>query len=60
MAELHEAIDSIPEPHRTVFDRYFFDEEDLSTIASIYNLSEERAQTLYAEAIDMLASRLFR
>jgi len=60
MAELHEAIDSIPEPHRIVFDRYFFDEEDLSTIASIYNLSEERAQTLYTEAIDMLALSLFR
>jgi len=60
MAEMHEAIDSLPEPHRTVFDRYFFDEEDLSAIANIYNLSEEQAQELYAEAVDMLALHLFR
>ena len=53
-AQLLEMLDGLPEPHKTVFDKFFFDEEDVAMIASILNLCEEDIERLYEEALDML------
>ncbi len=52
--QLLEMVDGLPEPHKTVFHKFFFDEEDLAMIASILDLTEEQAQRIYEEAVDML------
>jgi hypothetical protein len=55
---LLEAVDSLPEPHKTIFHRYFMDEEDLSMLGSIYDLTEEQIYDIYSEATDLLAEKL--
>jgi len=57
-AELLEVVEALPEPHKTVFHRFFFDEEDLSVLASTYSLSEEQVRRVYEEAVDMLAEQM--
>ena len=59
LSELIEAVESLLEPHKTVFHQYFFDEVPFSAIASIYNLTEEDVRDKYIEAVDMLRERLF-
>lgn len=54
--ELLEMVEALPEPHKTVFHKFFFDEEDLAMIASILNLTESRVERLFEEAVDMLAA----
>jgi hypothetical protein len=49
-----ELVEALPEPHKTIFYRIFFDEEDLPMIASIHNLTEARVEQLFEEAVDML------
>lgn len=54
LAILDEIVEALPEPHKTVFRRLFFDEEDMSMTASILNMTEAMIIRLYEEAIDML------
>lgn len=51
---LIEMVDGLTEPHKTVFYRYFFEEEDLAMIASILNLPEGKVHQVYEEAVDIL------
>lgn len=53
-----EAVESLPEPQKTVFHSYFFDEEDLCMLASITGRTEEENHQLYEKAIDMLMDQL--
>jgi DNA-directed RNA polymerase specialized sigma24 family protein len=55
---LLEAVDSLDEPHKTIFHRYFVDEENLDMLASTYGLSEQQIYDIYTEAVDILAERL--
>ncbi len=55
--QLIEMVEGLPEPHKTVFHKFFFDEENLAMIASILNLTEARVEQLYEEAVDMLAAQ---
>lgn len=57
-AELLDAVEHLEEPHKTVFHRYFFDEEDLGVLASAYDLTEDEIYDLYTEAIDVLRAML--
>ena len=52
---LLDLVEGLPEPHKTVFERYFFNEEDPDVIASILGLTEDEVHRLYEEAVDMLA-----
>ncbi len=54
--QLLEMVERLPEPHKTVFHKFFLDEEDLAMIASILGLTEEEVHRLYEEAVDMLDS----
>src|SRR6266550_412818 len=47
--ELIEMVDGLPEPHKSVFERFFFGEEDLAMIASILDLTEDQADELYEQ-----------
>lgn len=49
-----ESVDALPEPHKTVFHRFFLDEDDPALIAGSLGLSEEEFWAAYEEAIDML------
>lgn len=51
---LLDQADRLPYPHKDVFERAFFNEEDLSFIASVLGKSEDEIHQLYEEAIDML------
>jgi RNA polymerase sigma factor (sigma-70 family) len=55
--QLLEMVEGLPEPHKTVFHKFFFDEEELRWIASVLNLTQRQVETLYEEAVDMLASQ---
>jgi RNA polymerase sigma factor (sigma-70 family) len=52
---LLDLVENLSEPHKTVFERYFFDEEDPSHLASILDKTEEEIHRIYEEAVDMLA-----
>jgi hypothetical protein len=52
--ELLDAIDSLPEPHKTVFYRLAVEHEDTSMVASIEGLPEDRIVQLFEEALDMV------
>ena len=58
IANLIEIVEVLPEPHKTVFQRIFFDEENLSMIASILDLTQVRVIKLYEDAVDMLVERI--
>lgn len=58
IAILAEMVETLPEPYKTVFHRFFFDEDDLFMIASILNLTEPKAIQLYVEAVDMLIEQM--
>ncbi len=58
LAILSEAVDLLSEPHKTIFCRLFFDEEDVHTIASILNRTQKEIIQLYEEAIDLLGEEL--
>lgn len=51
---LLDLVEALPEPHKTVFERYFLDEEDPSYLASILGKTEDEIHRLYEEAVDML------
>jgi hypothetical protein len=53
-----EAVESLPEPHKTVFNSFFFDEQDLCMLASIIDRTEAEIHQLYVEAVDMLRDQL--
>lgn len=53
-----EAVESLAEPHKTVFHSYFLEEVDIYMLTSILNRTEEEIYQLYGEAIDMLAEWL--
>lgn len=53
-ALLQDQADKLPEPHKSVFERKFFDEEDCAMIASILGKTEREIHRLYEEAIDLL------
>lgn len=59
IAILAEMVEALPEPHKTVFHRFFFDEDELFMIASILDLTEPMAVQLYVEAVDMLVEKMF-
>lgn len=58
IATLAEMVETLPEPNKTVFHRVFFDEEDLSMIASALDLTEQIVFKLYEDALDMLVKQL--
>ena len=47
-------VDQLEEPHKTIFNRYFFDEDPLYLIAGAMDMDEEEAQKIYEEAVDQL------
>lgn len=51
-------VESLPEPYKTVFHYAFFDEEDISMVASILDLTEGMVISLYEDAVDMLAEQM--
>jgi hypothetical protein len=53
--EFLDLLDSLPEPHKTIFYRLAFENEDPALVASIHDLSEEEVYRLYEEAVDMVA-----
>lgn len=53
-----EAVESLSEPHKTVFHSFFLEEVDIYMLASIVNRTEEEIYQLYEEAIDILTERL--
>jgi cell division protein FtsB len=53
-AMLQDQADKLPEPHKSVFERKFFDEDDCSMIASILGRTEKEVHKLYEEAVDLL------
>jgi len=57
-ANVLEAVEALPEPHKTVFHYYFFDEGDLRMLASVIDRTEAEIYRLYEEAIDMLMEQL--
>ena len=52
---LLDLVAALPEPHKTVFERFFFDEEDPGYLASTLGKSEDEIHRFYEEAVDMLA-----
>lgn len=53
--DLQRAINGLPEPHRMVFERFFYDEEPLKYIAQTAGLSLRNTEAIYAQAVDKLA-----
>ena len=53
-----EAIERLPEPHKTVFERCFFEEDALGDIAIALRRNVRDVESLYEEAVDMLAKAL--
>ena len=51
---LHQLVEQLVEPHKTIFNRYFFDEDPLHLIAGALDMDEEGAQKIYEEAVDQL------
>jgi hypothetical protein len=47
-------VESLPEPHKSVFERRFFEEDSSQWIASCTGRTEEEVESLYTEAIDLL------
>jgi hypothetical protein len=54
LSKLHEIVEKLPDPHKTVFQRFFFEEDDPVMIASILDMSESQVHSLFEEATDML------
>lgn len=54
LTKLHEIVERLTDPHKTVFQRFFFEEDDPTMIASILNMSESQVHSLFEEATDML------
>lgn len=51
---LLDLVEALPEPHKTVFERFFFDEEDPSHLTSVLGKTDDEIHRLYEEAVDML------
>ncbi len=51
---LQESLERLVEPHKTVLERLFFENDDLEMVASILGKTPTEVETLYAEAIDLL------
>jgi DNA-directed RNA polymerase specialized sigma24 family protein len=58
LLEMAEMVTKLTNPHRTVFERVFIDEERFSVVAKSLGQSERAIQVLYEEALDMLAKGL--
>jgi len=56
--ELLLLIESLQDPHKLVFTKCFFEEQDLSDIAAVYDWPEEQVKQIYEEAIDQIARKL--
>ncbi len=52
--ELLKLVDLLEEPHKSIFTRFFFEEEDLYLIATAFDISEDDAHTIYEEAVDRI------
>ncbi len=52
--ELLTLVEKLEEPHKTIFSRFFFDEEDLYLIATAMDITEENAHAIYEEAVDRI------
>ncbi len=57
--ELLNFVERLEEPHKTVFTRYFFDEDQFYLIAVSTNCTEDEAQKIYEEAVDQIG-RFFK
>ena len=55
---LMEAVESLPEPQKTVFQRLFIEEEAETVVAQALGCSQRRICMLYEEAVDMIGRRL--
>src|SRR6266566_5006218 len=51
LAELHERTDQLTEPHKTVFEKLFFEEEDAQMVADTYDMTVDQVYQLYDEAV---------
>jgi DNA-directed RNA polymerase specialized sigma24 family protein len=51
---LLDLVNDLPEPHKTVLERIFFDEGDPNNIAGALDMSIDDLYRYYEEAIDML------
>jgi hypothetical protein len=56
IAYLIEKKEALPEPHRTVLWRLFFEEDDPPMIAATLGLTVEEVLRIYEEALDMLSN----
>jgi hypothetical protein len=57
LAALLETVDRLPEPHRTIFDKIFFEEDkSVAMLAAVLARSDEEIVSIYEEAIDMLGA----
>jgi hypothetical protein len=55
--QLLDLVQQLSEPHKTIFTRYFFDEEEPQTIASSYGYTEKDVLRIYIEAVDQIGQR---
>jgi RNA polymerase sigma factor (sigma-70 family) len=54
LASLHEAVEKLPQPQRTILEKLFFEQEDIGRIAEALQLPRAEVERLYEEAIDRL------
>ncbi len=52
--ELLKLVDLLEEPHKSIFTRFFLDEEELYLIATALDITEDNAHTIYEEAVDRI------
>jgi RNA polymerase sigma factor FliA len=56
--EVYELLCTLPDVHRTVIERRYFEESSLSEIAKEVHLSEGRVSQIHSEALDMLRKEI--
>jgi DNA-directed RNA polymerase specialized sigma24 family protein len=49
-------VGTLQEPHKSIFVRYFLEEEELSSLAAAYGCTEGEVRCLYEEAVDRIAA----
>lgn len=56
-ATVHEAVEKLEEPYRSIIERYFLGDEDLAMVVSALGYPAADAQALFIEALDRLSRR---
>jgi hypothetical protein len=54
-AILHESLEALPQPHKTILEQFLLEEKDLDLIAETFDMTRSQVEKLYEEAIDQLS-----